>query len=127
MSVITGNGYPKQYPKRYGVKYTWKSLEEVPLNSRTEKKQKGKSRIILKESDDMFCNYDQYKDKEVVKKHEQLLKQLGEKDRVFSLEWNEENITLMECCDYCFGHDLTKEECKELSEVFRELAEELGK
>lgn len=56
-----------------------------------------------------------------------LLKQLGEKDRVFSLEWNEENITLMECCDYCFGHDLTKEECKELSEVFRELAEELGK
>jgi hypothetical protein len=38
MSVITGNGYPKQYPKRYGVKYTWKSLEEVPLNSRTEKK-----------------------------------------------------------------------------------------
>ena len=33
----------------------------------------------------------------------------------------------MECCDYCFGHDLTKEECKELSEVFRELAEELGK
>jgi hypothetical protein len=27
----------------------------------------------------MFCNYDQYKDKEVVKKHEQLLKQLGEK------------------------------------------------
>ena len=69
----------------------------------------------MKESDDMFCNYDQYKDKEVVKKHEQLLKQL------------EENITLMECCDYCFGHDLTKEECKELSEVFRELAEELGK
>lgn len=62
-----------------------------------------------------------------MKKHEQLLKQLGEKDRVFSLEWNEENITLMECCDYCFGHDLTKEECKELSEVFRELAEELGK
>lgn len=46
----------------------------------------------MKESDDMFCNYDQYKDKEVVKKHEQLLKQLGEKDRVFSLEWNEENI-----------------------------------
>ena len=44
----------------------------------------------MKESDDMFCNYDQYKDKEVVKKHEQLLKQLGEKDRVFSLEWNEE-------------------------------------
>ena len=36
-------------------------------------------RTILKESDDMFCNYDQYKDKEVVKKHEQLLKQLGEK------------------------------------------------
>lgn len=33
----------------------------------------------------------------------------------------------MECCDYCFGHDLTKEECKELSEVFRELAEELEK
>lgn len=62
----------------------------------------------------MFCNYDQYKDKEVVKKHEQLLKQLGEKDRVFSLEWNGENITLMECCDYCFGHDLTKEECEEL-------------
>lgn len=84
-------------------------------------------KTILKESDDMFCNYDQYKDKEVVKKHEQLLKQLGEKDRVFSLEWNEENITLMECCDYCFGHDLTKEECKELSEVFRELAEELEK
>lgn len=84
-------------------------------------------KTILKESDDMFCNYDQYKDKEVVKKHEQLLKQLGEKDRVFSLEWNGENITLMECCDYCFGHDLTKEECKELSEVFRELAEELGK
>ena len=55
------------------------------------------------------------------------IKQLGEKDRVFSLEWNGENITLMECCDYCFGHDLTKEECEELSEVFRELAEELGK
>lgn len=36
-------------------------------------------------------------------------------------------ILQMECCDYCFGHDLTKEECKELSEVFRELAEELEK
>ena len=40
----------------------------------------------MKESDDMFCNYDQYKDKEVVKKHEQLLKQLGKKTEYF--RWN---------------------------------------
>lgn len=35
----------------------------------------------------MFCNYDQYKDKEVVKKHEQLLKQLGEKKTEY-FRWN---------------------------------------
>jgi hypothetical protein len=44
---------------------------------------------------------------EVVKKHEQLLKQLGEKDRVFSLEWNEEDITLDGMlCTIVHGHDL---------------------
>ena len=67
------------------------------------------------------------KEKEEIKKNKKKIKKKKKKDRVFSLEWNEENITLMECCDYCFGHDLTKEECKELSEVFRELAEELEK
>jgi hypothetical protein len=30
---------------------------------------------------------------------------------------------LLECCDEYFGHDLTKEECIELSELFREIAE----
>ena len=56
----------------------------------------------------MFCNYDQYKDKEVVKSMSNFKTTREKKDRVFSLEWNGENITLMECCDYCFGHDLTK-------------------
>lgn len=32
----------------------------------------------------------------------------------------------MECCDECFYHDLTKEECVKLSELFKEIAENFG-
>ena len=34
---ISPSGYPRKYPKRYGIEYLWEDIEEVPLRSKNEK------------------------------------------------------------------------------------------
>ena len=68
--------------------------------------------------------YRNFENKPLVKKHGELLKLLADKKRVFAVEWYEGRVMLVECCDHYFGHGLTKEECLELSDIFRGLAEE---
>lgn len=63
---------------------------------------------------------------EALRKHEKLLKQI-EDDRVFSIFRQEGGFYIAEECDMWFSHRLTKEECRELSELFEEIAEEYEK
>lgn len=63
---------------------------------------------------------------EALGKHEKLLEKI-EKDRVFSIFQRDGVFYIAEECDMCFSHDLTKEECLELSELFQEMAEEYKK
>lgn len=47
-------------------------------------------------------------------------------ERVFSIEFFEDgHICIFEGCDGYFYHELSKEECMELSNIFKELAEEI--
>lgn len=59
---------------------------------------------------------------EILKKHIDLLRKLSS-DRIMCVGYDKGNFYLIECCDTYFYHELTKEECKELSELFKEIAE----
>ena len=62
----------------------------------------------------------------VLEKHIDLLRVLSD-DRIMCVGYEQDgNFYLMECCDEYFYHDLTKEECIELSELFKEIAEAIG-
>lgn len=60
---------------------------------------------------------------EALQKHKDLLKMLSD-DRVLCIGYEEDGsgYYIMECCDEWYYHDLTKEECLELSELFKEIA-----
>ncbi|MDO4471356.1 MAG: hypothetical protein Q4C84_16100 [Bacillota bacterium] len=58
-----------------------------------------------------------------LRKHEKLLEKI-EEDRVFSIFQRDGVFYIAEECDMCFSHGLTKAECLELSELFKEIAEE---
>lgn len=64
-------------------------------------------------------------DNPVLQKHKELLRKLAIDSRVVCVCSEEGNngFYLRECCDEYFTHDLTKEECSELSELFKELAD----
>ena len=34
---VSSSGYPRKYPKYYGIKYLWEDMENVPLNNKKEK------------------------------------------------------------------------------------------
>jgi hypothetical protein len=62
----------------------------------------------------------------ILLKHINLLKSLSD-DRIMCVGYEQDgNFYMVECCDEYFGHDLTKEECLELSELFKEIAEAIG-
>mgnify|MGYP001623196566 CR=1 FL=1 len=58
----------------------------------------------------------------ILEKHKNLLERLIQ-DRVFRVGYADGTFYLLEECDQYFGCDLTKEEAKELSELFQEIAE----
>ena len=62
----------------------------------------------------------------ILQKHRKLLKTLSD-DRIMCVGY-ELNGTfyILECCDEWFSHDLTKEECLELSKMFKEIAESIN-
>ena len=59
----------------------------------------------------------------IIQKHKELLQKI-EEDRVFSIFQRDGVFYIAEECDMYFSHVLTKEECLELSELFKEIAEE---
>ena len=60
---------------------------------------------------------------EILLKYKDLLEKLSD-DRVMCVGHKEDDrFYVMECCDEWFYHYLTKEECLELSEMFKEIAE----
>ena len=62
---------------------------------------------------------------EILIRHKDLLKKLSMYSRVICIcKDNEANeFYLEECCDNYFRHTLTKDECMELYELFKEIAE----
>ena len=62
----------------------------------------------------------------LLKKHIELLKELSD-DGVMCVGFDEEDnkFYLVECCDVWFYHGLTNENCLKLSELFKEMAEEI--
>ena len=65
-----------------------------------------------------------YLDHPILKKHINLLEKLSVDSRVLIVGKRDDNgFFISECCDGWYSHKLTKEECFELSELFRELAE----
>lgn len=59
-------------------------------------------------------------------KYESLLRKLVD-DRIMCVGYEQDgSFYLVECCDEYFIHDLTKEECLELSEMFKDIAEAFG-
>ena len=66
-----------------------------------------------------------YLDHPILEKHINLLKRLSVDSRVLIVGKNDDNgFFIGECCDGWYSHKLTKDECIELSELFRELADE---
>ena len=62
----------------------------------------------------------------VLLNHRDLLRRLSD-DRVMCIGYEQDgNFYIQECCDEWYYHDLTKEECIELSELFKEIAEAIG-
>lgn len=63
---------------------------------------------------------------ETLQKYRELLRTLSD-DRIMCVCNKEDGsgYYIMECCDECFCHDLTKKECLELSELFREIAKSI--
>lgn len=59
---------------------------------------------------------------DLLQKHKNLLKILSD-DRAMCVGYTEDgSYYILECCDEYYSHDLTKEECIELSELFKEIA-----
>lgn len=61
----------------------------------------------------------------IIQKHKELLEKMSD-ERIFCVLNNEPNeFVLLECCDGCFGYEVEREDCLELAEMFREIAEVL--
>ena len=63
---------------------------------------------------------------QLLQKYIELLKELSD-DGVVCVGFDEADnkFYLVECCDVWFYHGLTKENCLKLSELFKEIAEEI--
>jgi hypothetical protein len=64
-------------------------------------------------------------DNKILLKHENLLKTLSDDRVMIVCHSDESGYYIEECCDEWYSHDLTKEECLELSELFKEIAENI--
>lgn len=59
----------------------------------------------------------------ILLKHRNLLETLSDDRVMIVCHDDNEGYYIEECCDEWFCHTLTKEECIELSELFKEIAE----
>lgn len=72
-------------------------------------------------------HYDDSRDTQIrnpiIQKHKKMLSRIANAG-VFALLYNTpNNFFLLECCDGYYAFDLNREDCLELSEMFKELAE----
>lgn len=71
------------------------------------------------------ANYEEYVRHPTLAKHFNLIKDISQ-DKIFGVFYDEKDgFWIEECCDNWFKHSLTKQECLELSEMFKEIADEL--
>lgn len=75
----------------------------------------------------MYGDVDVYiNSNKTLKKHRGLLETLCN-DRVMCVGYEDDDtFFIQECCDEWYYHNLTREECIELSELFKELAQEIS-
>lgn len=64
-------------------------------------------------------------DNAILIKHKNLLKKLSDDRTMLICHDKVTGFGIMECCDEWFYHYLTKEECLELSEMFKEIADDI--
>ncbi len=62
-----------------------------------------------------ICNYPEFE------KYRKVLEKINS-ERVFSIQNQNDEFWLVEECDEYFLHELTKQDCLELSELFSEIA-----
>lgn len=64
---------------------------------------------------------------EILIRHKDLLKKLSMDSRVMCVckDNKTDEFYLQECCDDYFTHILTKDECMELSELFKDIADNI--
>ena len=61
----------------------------------------------------------------IIQRHKDLLKRISD-ERVMTIMFEKpDKFFLVECCDEYFSHTLTRNECLELSELFKEIANEI--
>lgn len=107
----------------------WENINEC--NLRVENEPKTQTEILLDELNDeslILGGGENYMDRlrhPVLLRHFKLIKRLAQ-ERIFVLLHDRiDGFWIEECCDNWFSHELTKEECLELSELFQEIANEL--
>lgn len=75
-------------------------------------------------------NVDYLTEHSIIQKHISLIERLAN-DRIFAIFYGEYGVSdkfyIEECCDNWYSHVLTIEDCKELAELFSEIANELEK
>ena len=64
-------------------------------------------------------------DNKILLKHEKLLKRLSDNKVMMVCHDDESGYYIEECCDEWYCYDLTKEECLELSALFKEIADDM--
>lgn len=62
---------------------------------------------------------------EIIQKHRELLSKISRSGTVSLLCDEPKRFFLLEACDGYYYYDLNKADCLELSEIFREIAEEI--
>lgn len=62
----------------------------------------------------------------IIQKHKELLQRIADR-RIVGIVYSDGEFGMLECCDGYFYYGLTKPECLELSELFKEMAEEYEK
>lgn len=61
----------------------------------------------------------------IIQKHKELLERLSDARVICVLCDELDEFFLLECCDGCYSYDLKREECLEVAEMFREIADVL--
>lgn len=71
-------------------------------------------------------SYSEWTSHPIIQRHKAMLQKMANK-RVVGIVYDDGEFGMLECCDGYFYYGLTEQECLELSELFKEIAEEYKK